>query len=968
LPLMADPEWRATMDVLIAALPPALFTDANLLCLVIYRMANLSLAHGNSDAACVAYVSLGMLLGPHFGNYRAGFSFGKLGLDLVDLRGLRRFESRVCVMFGGRVSPWTQQVRTGLGLVWRAFDAASRQGDLTYAGLIRNVLIINLLFAGGPLGDVQREAEAGLEFARQFGFGHIIDYMTVNLGLIRTLRGLNPEFGSFNGAGFDEGLFEQRLAKDPALSAAARWYWICQLKAGFFAGSYVRAAAAAANVQSLLSTPGSLEVAEYQVYAALVQAALCDTASVAERAQHQAALAAHHRQLQEWAENCPANFEGPAALIGAEIARIEGRTLEAEEFYEQAIRSARANSFVHNEAVANELAARFYAARRFETTSHAYLREARYCYLRWGADGKVKQLDRLHPRLKDESPVPGPTSTIGAPAEQLDLDTVIKVSQTVSGEMILDRLLERLMRAAIEHAGAGRGLLIVPRGDELKVEAEATVGGDDVTVHLRDGTHAPAALPESVVRYVMRTRETVILDDASSQNPFSADPYIVQRRARSILSLPLIHRGTLIGILYLENNLTPRVFTPDRVTVLKVLASQAAVSLQNTWLYRDLADREGKIRRLVDADIIGIFIWDFDGRILEANDAFLGMIGYDRDDLAKGRIRWRDLTPPEWREPDAQMVREHKMAGRVGPFEKEYFHKDGSRVPVLLGAATFEEGGSQGVAFVLDLTERKRSEEALLRAREELARVTRVSTVGELAASIAHEINQPLAAVTTYAGAAQLWLRRDPPNLEMAREALQHTIQQGEHAGAIVARVRALVQKAPPRTEAVDIDKVILEVLDLSRNKLQRNGVSIRTQLAAGKPLVRGDRIQLQQVVLNLILNAVDAMSEPGTSPRELSIASRREEANQVLVEVRDSGRGFQGETMERIFEPFFTTKIDGMGMGLSISRSIVVAHGGRLWAMANEPRGAVFRFALPAVEPEVPFEGMRHLATTAGN
>jgi C4-dicarboxylate-specific signal transduction histidine kinase len=182
---------------------------------------------------------------------------------------------------------------------------------------------------------------------------------------------------------------------------------------------------------------------------------------------------------------------------------------------------------------------------------------------------------------------------------------------------------------------------------------------------------------------------------------------------------------------------------------------------------------------------------------------------------------------------------------------------------------------------------------------------------------------------------------------------LQLTIHEGERAGEIVSRVRALVKKAPPRTEAVDIDEVILEVLDLSRNELQRNGISIRTQLATDTPLVSGDRIQLQQVVLNLILNAVDAMSEPGTSLRELSIASRREEANQVLVEVRDSGRGLQAETMERIFEPFFTTKPDGMGMGLSISRSIVAAHGGRLWAMSNEPRGAVFQFALPAVEPD---------------
>jgi len=178
-------------------------------------------------------------------------------------------------------------------------------------------------------------------------------------------------------------------------------------------------------------------------------------------------------------------------------------------------------------------------------------------------------------------------------------------------------------------------------------------------------------------------------------------------------------------------------------------------------------------------------------------------------------------------------------------------------------------------------------------------------------------------------------------------------MHEGERAGEIVSRVRALVKKAPPRTEAVDIDEVILEVLELSRNELQRNGISIRTQLATDTPLVRGDRIQLQQLVLNLILNAVDAMNAPGGAPRELSISSRREGANEILVEVRDSGHGLSPRTMERIFDPFFTTKPDGMGMGLSISRSIVVAHGGRLWAMANKPRGAVFQFALPAGESD---------------
>ena len=320
-----------------------------------------------------------------------------------------------------------------------------------------------------------------------------------------------------------------------------------------------------------------------------------------------------------------------------------------------------------------------------------------------------------------------------APAELLDLSTVIKVSQALSGEMVQDKLIDRLMRVAIEHAGAERGLLIVPRGDNLQTEAEATIGGEDVTVHLRDGTRTPAALPESLVRYVMRTQQTLMLEDASSQTPFSADPYIVQRRARSILSLPLINQGNVIGILYLENNLTPGVFTPERVAVLKVIASQAGFSLQNTRLYRDLADREWKIRRLVDADILGIFIWNFEGAIVEANQAFLRIVQYDREDLLSGRVRWTDLTPAEWRERDERAVTELKATGTVQPYEKRYSRKDGSHVPVLVGGALFQEDGNEGVAFVLDLSEQKRAEEALRSSEAYLLEAQRLTGTGSWA-------------------------------------------------------------------------------------------------------------------------------------------------------------------------------------------------------------------------------------------
>jgi PAS domain S-box-containing protein len=276
------------------------------------------------------------------------------------------------------------------------------------------------------------------------------------------------------------------------------------------------------------------------------------------------------------------------------------------------------------------------------------------------------------------------------------------------------------MRAAIENAGADRGLLIVPRGDELQIELEAATSGEDVTAHLRDGAHTASGLPESLVRYVIGAQESVILEDASSQNPFSADPYIVQHSARSVLCLPLINQCKLIGILYLENNLTSHVFTPDRVTVLKVLASQAAISLENTRLSRDLEDREGKIRRLVDANILGIFTWKLEGAILGANEAFQRMLQYSREDLFSGRVRWTDLTPAEWSERDQQAVAELKATGTVQPYEKEYFRKDGSRVPVLIGSALFQEGANEGVAFVLDLSEQKRAEAEISALKDQL--------------------------------------------------------------------------------------------------------------------------------------------------------------------------------------------------------------------------------------------------------
>jgi PAS domain S-box-containing protein len=950
-PLMSDPESLATVDVLTKVVVPAFFTDRNLDSLAICRAVSLSLEWGNCGASCLAYVTLGRIAGPRFGDHRAGFRFGQVGYELVERHGLKRFQAGTYLYFAAWISRWMKHVRTSSGLQRRAFEAANLIGDLTYAAYATVNLNSDLLVAGDPLSEVEREAELGLAFAQKARFGIVADVTIAQLALIRTLRGLTPKFGCFDSEKIEELPFERHLAGDPTLAIAECWYWVRKLQARYFAGNYQEAMEASSRGQRLLWTsPAFFEEAEYHFYSALSRAACCNGASTDERQQHLEALTAHQRQLAVWAENCRENFENRVALVSAEIARIERRPLEAMDLYERAIASARANGFVHNEALAYELAARFYAARGFNEVAHLYLGNARRGYLRWGADGKVRQLDQLYPRLRPGERAPGPMGTIEAPVEQLDLATVIKVSQAVSGEMVLEKLIDRLMRAAIEHAGAERGLLIIPRGDVLQIEAEAFASGEHVTVHLRDSPDTAASFPESLVRYGTRTHERLILDDASSQNAFSADPYIVRSRPRSILCLPLISQDKLIGILYLENNLAPNVFTPDRVALLKVLASQAAISLENSRLYHDLADREAKIRRLVDANIIGIFVADREAGILEANDAFLRIVGYDREDLVSGRMRWTELSPPEWRERDQLTRAQLHSTGIVQPFEKEYFRKDGSRVPVLVGVASFKEGSDEGLAFVLDLTERKRAEAALRELESDFARMNRVSMMGELAASLTHEITQPIASARNNARAAQNFLEMQPPHLAKVREALSSVVGNVDRAGDIIDRIREQVKKTPPRKEDFDLNAAIDEVIGLARNVVITNGVSVQTRLADGLFPIHGDRVQLQQVTLNLILNAVEAMGSVEAGPRELLISTEQDHTG-VLVAVRDSGPGIDSTHLERVFEAFYTTKPSGVGMGLSICRSIIDAHGGRLWAEANEPRGAVFQFTLPSAE-----------------
>jgi PAS domain S-box-containing protein len=1086
---MTDPELQAAMPLLSALAPPAYFTESELVSVLMCRTVTISILHGMCSAAAHAFGYYGVVLGPIFRRYSEGYRFARLACDLVDKHDF--FASRAKVYAtAGSAALWTQPIETGIDF-WRAtLGAANETGDLTYACFSMDHFITYFLLRNDPLDAVRREAEKSFQFVSNARFEDVAAVIVSQQRFIATMQGRTPSFSSFSDAAFDEAAFEAQLARSHTPTTVCL-YWILKLKARFLSGDYAEALTAAGKANDLLwASAIHVQRLDYFYYTALTVAALYEKASDDEQRRWRELLTTHERQLREWAENYPPTFADKHALVSAEIARLEGRDAEAMRLYEEAIRSAHDQGFIQNEGLGLELAARHYGARGYERIAIASLRDARSCYLQWGAHGKVRQLDRLYPQLREATPPSNPTGAILAPAEHLDLATVIEVSQTISSEIVFEKLIDKIMRLAIEHAGAGRGLLILPQNGGYRIEAEAATSDKSVTVDQRRTPVTAADLPQSVFHHVVRTNESVLLHDASRDSPFSTDDYIRHRRSRSILCLPLLKQTRLLGILYLENELVPHVFDPGRLAILTMLASEAAISLENTRLYADLEEREAKIRRLVDANIIGIYLWEKDGRIVEANNAFLHLLGYDRDDLASGSIGWMGITPQEWLEADAELVRQLRRTGSLPPFEKEYFRKNGDRVPILMGAACFDESGNEGVAFVLDLTERKRAEKALKdreealrrseawliqgqklshtgnwvynaaatqylywseesyriwgfdplrglpsredmwrrihpddrdavrrevqdalrenrdfvaefrlllpdgaikylqattshlfsprgelveavsshidvtdqkRARDEherlrqleadLTHMNRLTMMGELAASLAHEITQPIAAARNNARASLNFLSKQPPDLAEVTEALGCIVEDADRAGQIIGRIRDQVKKAPARMDRFNLNEAIDEVIGMTRSEIARNGVRVQTRLTDELPDVQGDRVQLQQIVLNLILNAAEAMSESDDHIRELSVGATRSGANDILVAVRDSGPGIDPARRERVFDAFYTTKPSGLGMGLSICRSIIDAHGGRLWVEANEPCGAAFQFILPGAE-----------------
>jgi PAS domain S-box-containing protein len=961
-PLATDPTVRTIIGLLADSFTSVYTARSSLLPLVVLRALNLCLRHGNVEDACAVYSCYGFVVLSLYGDIRTGGEFSDMAVRLSDRFSHPKTRGRLLVVQAAFIDPWRAPMASSLVLTEQAFLAALDVGDLVYAGYTSCFTVWLMLEAGESLEETLKVARRYVAFARQCHNDVVYETLRLSERYVTILRG--SASGSSSDAAFDEAASLQVLATARS-GVSITAYHILKLAEACIFGRHGEAsdhaARAAATLREVMAS--ALE-ATFYFYHALTLAALSREGPADRRHELGRLVEGHLSKLEHWARHCPANFRSRHALVAAELAGIEGRLSQAMDLYEEAIRSAHTQGFVQIEALANELAAQFHLARGFETVARAYLQEARACYLRWGALGKVAQLESQYPDLA-QRPSLASTMAIGADVAHIDAIAVVKASQAVSGEIVLDELLETLMRIVIENAGAQRGCLLLASREGLVLAAEASVDGQAISVRLSDA-QAPAQtdLPLSMFDYVRRSRQKVILADASAPHPFAGDAYFSRQRAKSVLCMPVLRQAELVGLLYLENSLATCAFTPQRIAVVELLAAQAVISLHNARLYSDL-QRENSERKRVETALI-----ESEQRFRDyaetASDWFwesgpehtftkvsgkLDVFGIDHDAIVGKPASFLatdlDSEPEKWRQHMATLERhepfrnlEYRCIDSAG--RRRFLSVSGR--PVFDAAGRF--AGYRGTTA--DLTERREAEERLRQAQK-------MEAIGQLTGGVAHDFNNIL---TVIIGSIEVLAEgvADRPHLAgIARM----TDEAATRAADLTRQLLAFARKQALTPRETDINALIIDTAKLLRPTLGEQ-IEIESMLDESAWQVTIDPTQLSTALINLAINARDAMPNGGKLRFETANVMLDEAHTQgdpevhtgpyVMIAVSDTGIGIPAALVDKVFEPFFTTKEfgKGTGLGLSMVYGFVKQSGGHVAIASQEGHGTTIKLYLP--------------------
>ncbi len=722
MPSLSDPVKELALTILME-MGPAAYTigDDNLTALAAIKQAQYSMRYGNAQTSSYAYLFYGFILGFVLGDLKSGYEFGKLGLKLNERFHNLEMDCKVQCMYGIFVHHWNHHWKTLAPELQKAVEVGLQSGEFRYTAYAAFLM---------PAWDFQinieraiKEGNKTLSIISEMNYNDFWDAYKICHQFLLNLQGRTKDRLSLSDAEFDEIKCLQRIEHFPTGLAICyiyklRIYYIydCKpesLKCLFEADKWIHA---------LISTPFNVD---FCLYAFLTLAALVSDMKTNEKRSAWRRLKKEYRQMRRWAEHCPVNFLHLRRLMEAEMARLEGKDRAAQSLYDQAIKKASENEYLCDEALANELAAKYYLAHGRENIVALYMKSAHYLYARWGASAKVAHLQETYGHLLTEAghkedaagriPSTGDISTEISSAT-LDLNSVMKATQVISGEIIMERLLKNLMLILIENAGAQKGFLILEQGDALVIQARMTAVGDETVVLQPLPIEESNELSTAIVQYAIRSRESVVLKAAVVEGPFVQDDYVRKNRPRSILCLPIVYLGRLTGALYLENNQIEGAFTPDRVQVLQHLASQAAISIENAKLYNELQDSEQKYHGIYENAVEGIYQSSPEGYFISVNPTMAEILGYDSPKELISSIS--DIAEELYVNPEDRDIFRETLhnEGKIIGFETQFYRKDGSKIWISNNARAARGLKNETLYYegsILDITKRKQAEHDL---------------------------------------------------------------------------------------------------------------------------------------------------------------------------------------------------------------------------------------------------------------
>ncbi|MEG5163236.1 AAA family ATPase [Microcoleus sp. AT3-A2] len=1054
LPPMADPNKIAVLRILMNMSPATFVAAPDMFPLIVFKMVTLSLKYGNAPLSSFGYGNYGSLQCGVLGDMDAGYRYGQMAQALLERFHTNLHNSQISLIFNSFIRHWSEGGRASFTGLIEGIQSGIETGDISNACYCASFYSNYIFLSGEPLDSVETKQNQYIQMLVNYKNESMIYKAKVGAQVVLNLQGKTDNPCLLTGEKFNEETMLPALMEGQNnLVLFVVFFYKTWLNYIFkdYAKSAENAATASNYSEGAMS---SMYVPIHNFYYSLALLALYPTASKIEQKKHLKKVGSLQKKMKHWALNSPGNYQHKYDLVEAEKARVLGQYEKAALYYDRAVKGASNHEYIHEEALANELAAEFYLDNGRNKVAQTYLIDAYYGYIHWGATAKVKHLESQYPSSLPPASVGKASadrtitstnySTSSSHSSLLDLTTVVKASQALASEIVLDKLLEKLMKMVIENAGAQKGFLLMPKDGKLRIEAAASVESSDVAVE-QCPTVAPAeVLPITVINYVERTHSDVVLSQAAREGLFTDDPYIKRRQVKSALCTPILNQSKLVGILYLENNLTFEAFYPTKLEVLKMLSSQAAISLENAVLVanlsaakeqledysrtlevrveertQELKTKEAKLQEAQKLAHLGNWEFDLEGDKLTWSEEVFRIFGLDPELPEPTILEHRKQIHPDdlklWLERLEKII----QLGKPCEFELRILRHDEAVRYIYVKAQAIFDGGKVIKLFgtIQDITERKLAEDALrqsegqlrekatqlevtlseLRSTQtQLIQTEKMSSLGQLVAGVAHEINNPINFIygnvlhandyssdllglidlyqESYPNAnPEIVAKTEDIDLAFIQEDLPKilkSMQVGvDRVRNIVLSLRNFSRLDEAEMKPVDVHSGIDSTLLILQHRLKKDAVGhgIEVVKEYGQlPEVNCYASGLNQVFMNILSNAIDAMElgvgrpettaklENPLSPifeRKIEIRTEVCDKNWVRIYIADNGRGMTEEVRSRIFDPFFTTKSvgQGTGLGLSISYQIVVEkHGGKLMCFSAPGEGAEFVIEIP--------------------